>query len=120
MKVVQTISFFSSTLDTQQEHKDDRSKSCIHSSNLHKPYETFLTPKIAVELVGKIVTKFPADFDYGSSLKSRYNAARGKTFHQFLFDLQVVFGNVGDNLSFQTLVNGKVQGKAEMDFGHSS
>lgn len=72
-----------------------------------------------VEKVGVIKTRFPADFDFGSGTKSKLDPVSGKTTHQFLFETQVIFGNKGSNLTFKTLVNGKVVSTADIVFDQS-
>jgi hypothetical protein len=62
------------------------------------------------------VSKFDKDFDYGASSKSKYNSGLKKFVHQFSYNVQVRFGDKGDNLTFRNLVNGEVVSTAVIEF----
>jgi len=73
----------------------------------------------AVEEVGMIKTRFPADFDYGPGAESRFNprlGTRGRYVHRFSYETQVVFGSKGSNLIFKNVINGKVISMADIVF----
>jgi hypothetical protein len=72
-----------------------------------------------VEKVGVIVTRFPASFDFGIAIKSTTNPISGERIHQFSYETQVVFGSKGSNLTFKTVVNGKVVSTADILFDQS-
>ncbi len=69
-----------------------------------------------VELVGVIKTKFPANFDFGTAVRSKFNSRLGKQVYEFSFETQVVFGSKGNNLTFKTVVDGKVVSTADIVF----
>ncbi|KAG4415113.1 hypothetical protein IFR04_011750 [Cadophora malorum] len=69
-----------------------------------------------VEEVGKIVSTFPKDFDFGLSAKSVYSTKSKKMIHQFEADTQVRFGDKGSNLTFKDLFNGEVKSSATIEF----
>jgi hypothetical protein len=66
--------------------------------------------------VGSIVSAFNDDFDYGPYTDSAYNARLGKMIYRFPYELQIRFGDKGDNLKFRNLVNGEVMSTAVMEF----
>lgn len=63
-----------------------------------------------------IKTRLPANFDYGSKIKSRYNPRLGIQVHEFTYKTQVIFGSIGSNLTFKTLINGTVVSTVEIVF----
>ncbi|TVY34708.1 Chaperone protein DnaK [Lachnellula subtilissima] len=69
-----------------------------------------------VDKVGIIKTTFPANFDYGPEKESKYNPKLGKFIHKFSFEIQVVFGSKGSNLTFKTVVDGNVVSTADIEF----
>jgi hypothetical protein len=71
-------------------------------------------------VVGRIVARLPAEFDYGDALFTRFNARTKQTCYGVRFQVQVVFGNKGDNLTYRVIVNGKVSGTAHIEFGTAS
>jgi hypothetical protein len=71
---------------------------------------------IGVDVVGIIKTTFPANFDYGPGKKSKYSSKYGKYIHKFSFEIQVVFGGKGSNLTFKTVVDGNVVSTADIEF----
>jgi hypothetical protein len=71
---------------------------------------------IGVEEVGSILSTFPAEFDYGLCAKSKYNTKLHKTLYKFLFEVQIRFGDKGENLTFKNLVDGKTVSKAVIEF----
>jgi hypothetical protein len=66
--------------------------------------------------VGSIVSTFDEGFDYGPCADSAYNARLGKMIYQFSYELQIRFGDKGNNLKFRNLVNGEVMSTAVMEF----
>ncbi len=62
------------------------------------------------------MSTFDKDFDHGKDGESTYNARLGKTVYQMSFQVQVRFGDKGENLQFLTLFNGKTVSKAIIDF----
>ena len=72
-----------------------------------------------VEKVGVIKTRFPANFDFGAAIKSKVNPISGKKIQKFSYETQVVFGSKGNNLTFKTVVNGKVVSTADIVFDQS-
>jgi len=71
---------------------------------------------IGVDKVGTIKTTFPANFDYGPKKESKYNSTLGKDIHEFSYEIQVVFGSKGSNLTFKTVVDGNVVSTADIEF----
>jgi hypothetical protein len=71
---------------------------------------------VGVEKVGSVVSTFDKDFDYGPNTELTYNARLGKFVHQFPYDVQVRFGDKGDNLTFRNVVDGKVISTAVIEF----
>jgi len=69
-----------------------------------------------VERIGSIKSKFPAEFDYGSSAQSTYNFRLRRVVHYLWHEIEVMFGNKGSNLIFMNLVAGDVISTAEIDF----
>ena len=63
-----------------------------------------------------IKVTFAAGFDYGLATKSQRNNALGKTVHQMSYEIQVVFGDKGNNLTFKAVMNGKVVSTADIEF----
>ncbi|TAQ85429.1 hypothetical protein B7494_g6250 [Chlorociboria aeruginascens] len=110
--------------------KDDyRSINCVHpytpgqaltcriplfSSPLNDPQENEDEPR--VEKVGSIVSTFPANYDFGKGSESSFNTRLGKKVYQFSFQLQVIFGSKGENLTYRTLVNGNVSSTSVIEF----
>lgn len=68
--------------------------------------------------MGNIVSKLEKDFDFGPDTQSTWNARLGRTVYRFPQELQVRFGNKGDNLTFQNIVgrNLKVNSTAVIEF----
>lgn len=66
--------------------------------------------------MGSIVSTFDEDFDYGPYTNSTYNARLGKMIYRFRYELQIRFGDKGNNLKFRNLVNGEVMSTAVMEF----
>ena len=78
-----------------------------------------LLSSIGVEVVGNIVATLPGHFDFGTASKQSFNSRLKRTTHQFSYQVQVVFGNKGNNLNFRTVVNGEVKAMATIEFpGH--
>jgi hypothetical protein len=72
-----------------------------------------------VEMVGVIKTRFPADFDLGTGIKSKFNSESGRQVREFSYQTQIVFGSKGSNLTFKTVVNGMVISSADIVFDQS-
>jgi hypothetical protein len=69
-----------------------------------------------VDHVGSIESTFGADFYFGTSTECRYNNKTKEFVHQFSHDVQVRFGDKGDNLTFKDIVNGQEAGSAIIKF----
>jgi hypothetical protein len=69
-----------------------------------------------VEKVGTILSAFEENFDYGDKGESTYNVRLGKNVYRMNFQVQVRFGDKGENLQFRTLFNGKAVSKAIIEF----
>lgn len=69
-----------------------------------------------MDRVGIVESTFNADFDFGKSTRYRYHQKDKRTVHQFDFDVQVRFGNKGDNLTFKSIANGQEAGSANIKF----
>ena len=67
-------------------------------------------------MIGSIISKFEANFKYGSNVRSGTNPKTGKFVHKFTCQIQVVFGDKGNNLMFKNLVDGNVVSTAEIEF----
>jgi hypothetical protein len=68
-----------------------------------------------VDRVGSIESTFDADFDFGKKTRSKQNKEKTLV-HQFSYDVQVRFGDKGDNLTFRSIANGKEAGSAKIKF----
>ena len=66
--------------------------------------------------MGDINSTFPRGFDFGSSSKSNFNARLEKTFYKFSHEVEVMFGNKGENLTCRDVLNGQVVGAATIQF----
>jgi hypothetical protein len=71
---------------------------------------------IGVERVGVIKSRFPADFDYGAGTKTKFNSRLDRLVHEFSYEIQVVFGSKGSNLTFNNIVAGRVVSTADIEF----
>ncbi|KAH6672241.1 Hsp70 family protein-like protein [Halenospora varia] len=69
-----------------------------------------------VEEVGSIASVFPADFNYGLSATSKYSTKLHETLHRLSFQVQIRFGDKGENLTFKNLVDGKTVSTAVIEF----
>ena len=69
-----------------------------------------------VEKVGVIKSRFPANFDFGSGTKTEFNLKLGRLVHEFSYEVQVVFGSKGSNLTFKNVVGGRVISTADIEF----
>ncbi|KAH8766958.1 Hsp70 family protein-like protein [Hyaloscypha sp. PMI_1271] len=69
-----------------------------------------------VNHVGSIESTFGADFYFGSSTQCRYNNKSKEIVYQFSYNVQVRFGDKGDNLTFKAIVNGQEAGSAIIKF----
>lgn len=63
-----------------------------------------------------ITSTFEAGFDYGDTTQTRYNPISKETVYQFSYEVQVEFGAKGNNLTFKTVVGGKVVSTADISF----
>jgi len=79
-------------------------------------YNTLIRLFTGVERIGTIESVFDKDFDFGHSARSRYNSTLGKTVHGYDFEVEIVFGNKGGNLTFRCLVDGKETASAVLKF----
>ncbi|KAH7411293.1 Hsp70 family protein-like protein [Cadophora sp. MPI-SDFR-AT-0126] len=86
----------------------------LFSSSLNDAPE-YMTDS-SVEEIGSIVSRFAADFDLGPSASSRYNEVLEKTIHRFEHQVQIKFGNKGENLTCQDVINGEVVSTAKIEF----
>jgi len=66
-----------------------------------------------------IKTRFPANFNFGPGVESKFNERLGRQVYQFSYQTQVVFGSKGSNLTFKTVVNGTVISTADIVFDQS-
>lgn len=66
--------------------------------------------------MGKVISKFPRGFDFGLSSESKPHPRHFGTIYQFSHEMEVVFGNKGDNLTYRDIVNGEVVGTATIQF----
>ena len=71
---------------------------------------------LGVDQIGSIVSTFDEDFDFGLNTELTYNTTLKETVHQLVHEVQVVFGNKGDNLTFRNTVGGKVISTADIEF----
>jgi molecular chaperone DnaK (HSP70) len=85
----------------------------LYSSVLDEPQENISNAR--VEKVGKVVSSFPKDFDFGETNET-YNARLGKKIYQFRYTVQARFGEKDGILCFRTLVNGKVVGTTDIEY----
>jgi hypothetical protein len=72
---------------------------------------------LGVQEVGSIVSEFDKNFDFGPNIETTYNSRLGRTVNAFPHQIQVRFGDKGDNLQFKNLVKGLVVSKAVIEFG---
>lgn len=73
-------------------------------------------PNAGIDKVGVIKSTFGADFYYGPGTRSGYNSRTGEFVSKFCYDIQVVFGDKGSNLTFRNIVNGNVTSTAVIKF----
>lgn len=66
--------------------------------------------------MGEIKSTFPRGFNFGRSSESNFNARLGKLIHQYRHDVEIIFGNKGENLTYRDVVNGEVVGSATIQF----
>ena len=57
-----------------------------------------------------------ATFYFGPNVRSAYKAGLGKTVYKFSFQVEVRFGDKGENLRFNNLVEGKMVSQAVIKF----
>ena len=69
-----------------------------------------------VDEVGVIKSTFGANFDYGPRTQCKFNSKGGRILHYFSFEIQVVFGGKGSNLTFKNIVDGNVVSTADIEF----
>jgi hypothetical protein len=72
---------------------------------------------LGVDEVGSIVASFDRNYDFGPNIRSTYSFKLGKIVYKFPHQLQVRFGNKGENLQFKILVEGRVVSEAVIEFG---
>lgn len=63
-----------------------------------------------------IKSKFEANFNFGHGTRSKFNTKTGKLAHQFPYNVQVVFGAKGNNLTFKNMVDRKEVSTADIEF----
>ncbi|CZR67409.1 related to hsp70 protein [Phialocephala subalpina] len=85
----------------------------LYSSSLVDAPEYSTHPR--VDKVGVIKSTFGANFDYGPEIRCKSNS-EGKLVHQFSYEIQVVFGDKGSNLTFKVIVGGRVVSTADIEF----
>ncbi len=68
-------------------------------------------------MVGRVVSEFYKNFEFGPNIKTRYNSRLGKTVNEFPHQVQVRFGDKGDNIQFKNRVKGLVVSEATIKFG---
>ncbi|KAH8650615.1 Hsp70 family protein-like protein [Tricladium varicosporioides] len=86
----------------------------LYSTALNDPPEYFTESR--VEKVGNISSTFPRRFDFGPSSESKFNTRLNETIHQFRHEVEVMFGNKGENLTCRDVLNGQVVGTATIQF----
>ncbi|KAF8853277.1 Hsp70 family protein-like protein [Acephala macrosclerotiorum] len=86
----------------------------LYSSALNAVPERYDDPR--VEVIGRIDTKFPANFDFGEALESTFNPRLRRTVYRIAFKVEVIFGDRGENLKFRTSINGVVGGSTQVIF----
>ena len=72
---------------------------------------------LGVQEVGSIVSKFDRNFDFGPNIETTYNSRLGRKVNQFPHQIQVRFGDKGENLQFKNLVKGLIVSEAVIEFG---
>ncbi|TVY82086.1 Heat shock 70 kDa protein 12A [Lachnellula suecica] len=89
----------------------------LYSSALTEAPDYYNSPR--VDKVGAVKSEFPANFDYGSEVRSKYNPKEGRIIHRFSCTTQVVFGGKGSNLTFNNILDdkdGKITSTAVIKF----
>ena len=110
-----TLKLYSCALSDAPEYVSDPSMFNISSTHLlHLLNLALISP--GVEAVGRIISNYDRNFDFGPNIKSHYSAKLGKTVFRFPFQVQVRFGDKGDNLQFRNLVKGLVVSEAVIEF----
>ena len=66
--------------------------------------------------MGQVYSSFPKNFEFGEISESAFNTRLNKTIYHFSHEVEVVFGNKGENLTCRNIVNGKVVGTATVQF----
>lgn len=69
-----------------------------------------------LDLIGNITVIVPPTHNFGPALHWTYVASLNKRVCSVDLEIQVIFGNKGDNLTFKSLVNGKAIGSARIEF----
>jgi hypothetical protein len=69
-----------------------------------------------VDCVGSVESSFDADFDFSKSTQCRYNRKENRIVYRYSYEVQVRFGDKGDNLTFKSIANGQEAGSANIKF----
>ncbi|KAE9364639.1 Hsp70 family protein-like protein [Stipitochalara longipes BDJ] len=89
----------------------------LYSCGLNDPPEYHTNPR--VDEVGCIEAYFDRDFDFGPNIRSTWSVKLGRMVYKFPHQVQVRFGDKGENLQFRILVQGRVISEAVIKFGQS-
>ncbi|KAH8762343.1 Hsp70 family protein-like protein [Hyaloscypha finlandica] len=87
----------------------------LFSCGLSDPPDYVRDPR--VQEVGSIVSKFDRNFDFGPNIETTCNSRLGRKVNQFPHQIQVRFGDKGENLQFKNLVKGLIVSEAVIEFG---
>ncbi|QSZ31534.1 hypothetical protein DSL72_001101 [Monilinia vaccinii-corymbosi] len=71
-----------------------------------------------VKIVGSIQSTLDKNFEFGENGKQRYNAELNRIVHRFSHQQRIVFGNQGDNLTFECLIGGDKVCASVIKFDH--
>lgn len=66
--------------------------------------------------MGNVFSTFPRRFDFGRSSEAKFNTRFNKTIYRFSHEVEVTFGNKGENLTCRDVLNGQVVGTATIQF----
>ncbi|KIN04334.1 hypothetical protein OIDMADRAFT_159767 [Oidiodendron maius Zn] len=86
----------------------------LYSTALNDPPDYYT--ESGVIKVGDVCSTFPRGFDFGQSSESNFNARLKETIYNFSHEVEIMFGNKGENLTCRDVLNGKVVGTATIQF----
>ncbi len=107
-----TIPLYPCALNDPPEYTSDPRKSSNPAF-----YSTPYLIVLGVQKVGEIVSDFDKDFDFGLKVVTTYSSRLKRSVSKFPHQVQVRFGDKGENLQFKNLVQGIAVSEAVIEFG---